>query len=237
MAKRAREYRKRKRRGQSMVQIRLDLVEAERLRELRRSFPTGSPRHDMPLPMGDRAFALREIAAAEQALREGYPPPHLVLPGSNVRKTAIRIVAERLGLDPQTLRGHVGDEHNVGRIWKRFEIRVDWEQYRPASAPPPEPPPESPYLEPPAPPPEKPAEAVADLVRSGRLKDELERIRNALEGAERRAAAAEDIRAGVLGLRDMPPAPVSFPVREGSPAQAETVVLLLSERACGAEAD
>jgi hypothetical protein len=85
----------------------------------------------MPLPMGDWTFALKEIEAVETALREGHPPPGLPIPGSNKRRSAIRIAADRLGLDPQTLRQHVGSEDHPGRIWRRFELLVDWSQYQP----------------------------------------------------------------------------------------------------------
>ena len=72
-------------------------------------------------------------------------------------------------------------------------------------------------------------EPPADPILVRRLRDENERLRAALKDSERRTATAEDLRAGVLGLLELPPAPIRFPPRELSNPAAETAVLFLSD--------
>ena len=46
--------------------------------------------------------ATQEIAEVENALIDGYPPSVMV--GSHIRKTALRVAADRMGVEPQSLR-------------------------------------------------------------------------------------------------------------------------------------
>ncbi len=171
----------------------------------------------------DRDEAEREIAIVEKALEEGHPPP----PGKGrisnfVGKSALRIAALRLGISISTIRTRMGAPGEPGIIERYHGIKVDWSKYRPES-----------MITSPIHPPDNPAGMVAaDQVDLRRKHDEIDRLKIQLRDTQRRAAAAEDIRAGVLGLRDMPPPPVSFPPREASTAAAtssETVVLMLSD--------
>jgi hypothetical protein len=70
-----------------------------------------------------------------------------------------------------------------------------------------------------------------------RLRDEVAGLRVSLLFAERRAAAAENIRETVIGLRALPEPPVSFPPRQKGKDTAETVVLMLSDLQWGEVVD
>lgn len=75
----------------------------------------------------------------------------------------------------------------------------------------------------------QPAQPQSDPIDVRRLKDDNRRLRDALMSAERRAAHAEDIRAGVLGLLDMPQQPVTFAAPAKGASSAETAVFVLSD--------
>ena len=87
-----------------------------------------------------------------------------------------------------------------------------------------------PFIEP-TPPPEVPTidEPPSDPVDLRRINDKITSLASALRTAERRAAAAEDVRLNVLGLRDLPPIPISFPPRDNTAPSGETAILLLSD--------
>jgi len=143
--------------------------------------------------------AKREIAQVEKALAEGHPPEGQ-LPGRNWQKTAIRIAAERLGIDPQSLRSRIGSPRapKSCRHWVRYRIKVDWSKY----VPPPE-------VEPPPPPVAldkilvEPGPA-ADPIELRRLRDERDSLRASLKEAERRAGDAEARERDILGLTKDP---------------------------------
>ena len=143
--------------------------------------------------------------------------------GANRQKGALRMAGERLGVNPQTLRQHVGTPSFPGIIFRRHGVLTNWSKYRPPPEPPPEPP------EPPKPPP-APLEPPPDPVVLRRLTDENTALRAETRELLRRVVLAEDVRGQVLGLRDMPPTPVSFPEREkAEEASRETAVLVLSD--------
>lgn len=80
---------------------------------------------------------LHEIAEVENALIDGFPPNTLI--GSH-DKTALRVAAERLNIDPQSMRRRIGTQERGGAFWTKFRLAVDWSVYRPRqSAAPPEP--------------------------------------------------------------------------------------------------
>lgn len=179
----------------------------------------------MPAWTQDEYSALIEIAEIENALLDGYPPFPLI--GSH-EKGAIRIAAERMGLCAQSLRRRVGTPNDRGGSELRYGLRPDWTLYRPK--PPPaalpslaeiragiaDPPPQD------APP--------SDPIRARRDRDEISRLRAALRDAERRAAEAEDIRAGVLGLTAEPLKPqLVVPQRGDFAVGGRTVILHLSD--------
>jgi Bacterial regulatory protein, Fis family len=68
-----------------------------------------------------------------------------------------------------------------------------------------------------------------DPILLRRLRDEVADLRASLLFAERRAAAAENIRETVIGLHALPEPPISFPPRHKGKVTAETVVLMLSD--------
>ena len=70
--------------------------------------------------------ALQEIAEVENCLIDGRPP--VILHGNNTLKTATRMAAEKMNLDPQSLRGRIGTPETPGRVWRRW--RYDKEQER-----------------------------------------------------------------------------------------------------------
>lgn len=72
-------------------------------------------------------------------------------------------------------------------------------------------------------------EERADPVEVQRLKGERDRARADLSAMTKRAAAAEDLRRGVLGITAEPLEPVRFPRPDGSSPSAETIVLFLSD--------
>lgn len=185
----------------------------------------------MPAWAIDEDRALRQVAEVENALFDGAPPfPHI---GSH-QKGAIRLAAERMGMCDQTLRRRVGTPEHVGAIERRYGFRVDWAMYRPPA------PAELPPLaelragvgKPSAASEDDDARAPpSDPIDLRRLRDENTRLRTALRDAERRAAEAEDIRAGVLGLTADPLRPqLSLPAARGDLAvSGRTVVLHLSD--------
>jgi hypothetical protein len=166
--------------------------------------------------------AQREIAEVEKALQEGYPPPGQVLLGRH-EKTATRQAADALGVVPQSLIGRIGSPQKAGSAHRAYGIRVDWTLFRPTPdagiivvkevaepIPQPEPPP-------------------ADPIEIRSLKDRLSRAEATAKEAERRAVAAENWRADVLGLHDLPPPPIRFGPRVDGKPLAETIVLFVSD--------
>ena len=188
-----------------------------------------------------RQQAVREIAAVEQALGEGYPPPGMA--GDNTVRGAVRIAADRLNLPQQTLFNRVGNSDSPGTNYRRFNLAVDWSKYQPSETPAEtaddgysvgrgKPPIETRF---------QPGQSGnprgrpigiennVDALVHRRIKDENKELRKLVEKLQQRVIALEDVRADVLGLRDMPPTPVSFPQRDPAQRAKETVVLLLSD--------
>lgn len=174
----------------------------------------------MPAWSIDEVDALREIAEVENALFDGYPiDPYQ---GSH-QKGCIRIAAERLRINDQSLRRRVGSRHSPGAITIRYGFQVDWDMYR---APP------EPEVIPPV-----ETQSPPDPVKERRLQDEIERLRSDNRELLRRVAKAEDIRGDVLGLAELPPTPIRFPSRDKSSKSRETIVLLLSDLHWGERVD
>lgn len=198
----------------------------------------------MPKSALDRDEAIRLIAEVERALEEGYRPPGAALHGHNLERGALRIVADRRGLPVQTVFGQVGSPTRTGSTFRLFGLKVDWSKYK---------------AKPPAPPLSernrghrsklelevqtlrKQVEAgivPADPIEVRKLRDDNSRLRELLKEAERRAAAAEDLRQSVLGLGELTPPPMSFPPRDmRRPALRETIVLFLSDLQWGETVD
>src|SRR3990167_6475920 len=135
---------------------------------------------------------LHEIAEVENALIDGFPPNTLI--GSH-DKTALRVAAERLNIDPQSMRRRIGTKDRGGAFWTKFKLVVDWSVYRPHQS--------GINSQPPAtaePPPEVPS----DPIQVRRLKDEVTLLRSALAVAERRAADDENHRENILSLAPEP---------------------------------
>ena len=161
----------------------------------------------------NREQALHEIQVVEDALTQGFPPPGT----GNTVQGALLVAAQKLGVARSTLVYRVGRPTSVGIYERYFGLKVDWSKYNPRLEPPPTK--------------EFPTEKTVDeQIIERRQRDDSARLRDENRELQRRVAAAEDIRAEVLGLRDMPPPPVSFPPRERKSARsAETVVLVLSD--------
>lgn len=164
------------------------------------------------LPKNDPGLtrAKREIKAVNDALRAGHHPTGLS--GNWTQKSAIRIAAERCGVDRMSLLPRVGKPDAIGTHEKRYGLKPDWALYKPDV------------------PAELPPAKPADPVDQRRHKDENVRLRAALAATERRAADAEDIRSGVLGLVEEPlkprlVVPKDSDVRDGG----RTVILHLSD--------
>lgn len=166
----------------------------------------------------DQARAL--IDAVEHYLSLGHLPPDHAVIGSH-KKTAVRMAADQFGVEIETTRGQIGTPTRPGRIFRNYGLVVDWSKYRPP-APPPPPPPSPPE---PEPPPEQPS----DPIELRRLKDQLARARTQLREAEQRAAIAEDIRAGVLGLTAEPLRPRLIVPDRDPGTGGRTVILHLSD--------
>jgi hypothetical protein len=174
----------------------------------------------MPALSLDEELATYEVALVENALIDGHPPPGKHRLGNRNSKSALRVAADRLGIDAQTLRQRVGTPGFPGAtIKKRFGLEVDWSVYRePKPAPPP------------APEPLKAFEPPADPLIVRRLRDENAQLRAALKESERRAVEAEDIRSGVLRLTSEPLAPrLIMPGRDEFARSGRTVILHLSD--------
>ena len=176
----------------------------------------------MPAWSIDEDLARFQIAHVENALFDGYPAQPLIGRRAN---GAIREAADRIGLADQTLRRRVGMPGRPGATHRRFGLTVDWSMYRervtaaaaPEAKPTPGPPP--------------------DRISQRRKDDEIADLKRRLRDAERRAATAEDLRTGVLGLADLPPAPVKFAARDPGPPSRETIVLVLSDLHWGERVD
>jgi hypothetical protein len=70
-----------------------------------------------------QAQAAREIAAVEAALRAGHP----AFPIRGVHQPgALRVAADTLEEDPETLRNRVGGPGKTGRWYRDFGLKVDW---------------------------------------------------------------------------------------------------------------
>src|SRR6185312_9469788 len=163
----------------------------------------------------DRQEAERQIAEVERALAEGFRPPdgrH-----DSTHRNAITVAARRLKISNNTLHYRIGTPDEPGVFLKYFNLTVDWGKYKPA--PPPELAPDEPKVILP----------LGDPIEIRKLKDENQRLKDVLRSAERRAAEAENVRAGILGLMEMPAVPVRFPPRDRGKGLAETVILFLSD--------
>ncbi len=84
----------------------------------------------MPVFAISRETAAQLIAAVEEFLALGHPPPGAYLLGSNAGKSAIRKVAERYGMIFETLRGQVGTPDRRGSIFRKYGLEVDWSKYK-----------------------------------------------------------------------------------------------------------
>lgn len=170
----------------------------------------------MPAYSLTRDQAVEEIALVEEALRAGKCPPGLSIIGKH-EEGALRFVARRLGLNENALRRRVGTPTEPGSTKAKFGRAVDWSLYR--APPKPELPPDPPDA----------TAAPPDPIADRRLRDENQALRTALKEAERRAAAAEDIRAGVLGLVEAPPMPRLIIPGIDTKTGGRTVILHLSD--------
>lgn len=121
----------------------------------------------MPAYSLDRDQAIYEIAHVENALYDGYAPPGQVLLGSH-QETALRVAADRIGVEQQSIRGRCGTPKKIGSTQRRWNVAVDWSMYRSAPAPVVESPsivPDDEPAEDPAPSPREVAQSRADILR------------------------------------------------------------------------
>jgi hypothetical protein len=173
----------------------------------------------LPPRQFDRDKAVRDITEVERALKEGFPPPGSTTIGSH-KKTAIRVAADRIGDDPQEVRRRVGGVSIVGSYERHYKLKPDWSLYVPLPEPEPTPEPE---------PVTAAQEPEPDPIQVRRDKDEIARLRIALADAQRQAADAQDIRAGVLGLTELPLRPQLVIPSRGDASGGRTVILHLSD--------
>jgi hypothetical protein len=167
-----------------------------------------------------RDDAIREIAEIENALFDGAP----AAPGrSGHLRGCHRVAALRLGASESSLRRRHGIPGEQGSVARRWQLEVDWAFYRAV---------EEPHLDAiystrrkddPS------SEEQIDPVGLHRLRDEIAGLRAANRELTKRLIAAEDLRAGVLGLASLPPSPVNFPARAKGKGKRETIVLVLSD--------
>lgn len=71
--------------------------------------------------------ARRHIDEANKLLAEGYPPATPI--GFNRARTAVSELAERWGIDRQTMRERLGTPVKKGLYWRLFKIEPDWSLY------------------------------------------------------------------------------------------------------------
>jgi hypothetical protein len=171
----------------------------------------------MPVYSLTRDAALAEVAHAHDGLQLGHPPPGLTVIGSH-KEGVIRYVARITKRDPQAVRRRLGTPQEPGSTERKFGVAVNWSLYKAPAEPEPDPP----QQQVPAPP--------TDPIERRRLMDRVAFLDSALKEAERRAAEAEDIRAGVLGLTADPPKPqIVLPSHTDTPSGGRTAVLHLSD--------
>lgn len=84
---------------------------------------------------------------------------------------------------------------------------------------------------------EAPPGPAVDPVEIARLKSRIQALESDRRDLIERTRKAEDLRAGLFGLVDTPPNPVTFPSPAGGAAQAETIVLFLSDLHWGERVD
>ncbi|MDI9847395.1 hypothetical protein QM467_04880 [Rhodoblastus sp. 17X3] len=156
--------------------------------------------------------ARRRVAAVNAALRAGAPPPGVSL-GSR-KPGAFRVAAEKLGVDPQSLRDSIATADRL------YDLKPDWSLYK---SPPPPP-------QKPAPAPEKPSEAPVEPLTLRRIADQLTREKNLRASAERAAVSGAALREGVFKLAAMPPTPLAWaPDKSPEGKHREAIVLPISD--------
>lgn len=184
----------------------------------------------MPAFSIDQYDAMREVAEVENALFDGHRPPGLAIIGSHNHRGAIAVAAFRLGIEQQSLRRRVGTPGLPGASFRKLGLSVDWSMFR-------EPPSQHTEQNDPQKPEPEQQQPPADPVDLRRIKDENASLRAALADTERRAALAEDIRAGVLGLINPPLRPAYDRPAKEAKAGSRTVILHLSDWHCGEVVD
>ena len=158
--------------------------------------------------------ALQEIAQVENALLDGHPATTII--GSHQRKSALRVAAERMGVNTQSLRSRIGTSEIPGSIWTNYHFTVDWTVYKPPAFVP------TPIS--------KVEPAPVDEIEQQKNKDELTQLRNDKKELQRRLIAAEEWRSSILGLSSDPIKPsLNIPPRPPSQKGGRTVILHLSD--------
>jgi hypothetical protein len=170
----------------------------------------------------DRDRAIREIAAVEQALSEGFLPPPGEVGGHKAAKRAVRIAADRLDTRIGTLHYRVGEPGKPGAFKRLFGLEVDWSKYKPLPEPEPEP---------------EPTVAAPQISPTDRkyvlLQDEVRELRNQLKEAHRASSTEEIIREIVGRIADTPRDPPKWatepPRREKLKPTPEVPVTIWSD--------
>lgn len=168
----------------------------------------------MPVFSGDKLSSLQEVAEVENALIDGYPAT--VLKGNSTQTSALRAAADRLLVDPQSLRGRIGTPTRPGRIFKRYAFTVDW-KIPPISKPP--------EFKPIEAEPEGITASVKDRTIIG-LRDEVTRLTQEMKAAHRSGnveSVLKDILGGIVEAPKNIPPWIASPVRSSHTSDKQEI--------------
>ncbi len=161
-----------------------------------------------------RDEAIRQIAAVERALEEGYEPPSGKRGGRNRDFGALKIAASREKISVPTLYSRMGRPGHPGILKRYFNLEVDWKKYKPP------PPPAAPQINP------------SDK-RFTLLQDEIRELRDQLRKAHRASSTEEIIREIVGRIADAPRQPPKWitesPKRERHKPMPEVPITIWSD--------
>jgi hypothetical protein len=93
-----------------------------------------------------RDLARQMIRDCEDFLAAGHPPPGVPSTGTYGVRHALRMLAEKYGAVPQSIRDQIGSPGKPGSIRRLYGFEVDWSKYQPPTTPSPDSPPPSPTV-------------------------------------------------------------------------------------------